>query len=146
MRSHLQARAHGNMTDVLIPSQTASAGARSVAYPPPPYVRLGSLLLPRLCLQLLHLRDRGPGQFLGRRDSGSTGSLVQAAFGVQSLGVPSIFPIWELCAPGRLLHLSELPRVYLAQSNLRGCEYPVFTSQATPRLAVLRNWLCHLLI
>ena len=56
------------------------------------------------------------------------------------------FQFGSCVPPGRLLHLSELPRVYLTQSNLRGCEDPVFTSQATPSLAVRRNWLCHLLI
>lgn len=90
-RSHLQGRVYTNMTGVPVPSQTASAGARSVASPPPPYESLVSLVLPHLCLQLLHARDRGAGRLLQR------GSMALVLWHRQPLG-PN---------PGCTLHLSS---------------------------------------
>ena len=67
-----------------------------------------SLVLPCLCLQLLH-----SGQVLGRRASRGAGSLAQAAFGAKTWVYLPSFQFGSCVPPGRLLHLSELPGVYL---------------------------------
>lgn len=111
-RSRLQGRVYTNMTDVPVPSQTASAGARSVASPPPPYeslVSLVSLVSASSCC------THGTEVQGGSRAEGLHGasSQAQAAFGAKPWVYLPSFQFGSCVSPGRLLHLSELPGVYL---------------------------------